>query len=48
MILAKFEQTKTMCVQTGGGSDVVVNSDHNMLERNLSEEVNPSGSEADV
>jgi len=31
IILAKFEQTKTMCVQTGGRSDVVVKSNPNML-----------------
>jgi len=27
----KFEQTKTMCVQTEGGSDVVVKNNPNML-----------------
>jgi len=31
MKLTKFEQTKTMCVQTGGGSDVVVNRNPNMF-----------------
>jgi len=44
-LLEQYHQEEDL---TKGGSDVVVNFDHNILERNVSEEVNPGTSEPET